>query len=139
MRIVLDTSVIVAAARSRLGASRRLVDEVDRSRFDLLLSPPLFLEYEDVLSRPEQMAIHGLSIVAIAQFLDRMAAKAIPVEFYYRLRPQLRDPDDDLVLETAVNGVADAIVTHNIRHFLPESLRFGIPVLTPKDMLGKRG
>ncbi len=101
----------------------------------MLLSQPLLTEYEDVLRRPDQMLVHGISFRGIDDFLNGLALRAIHVTFHYRIRPQLRDPNDELVLETAVNGIADAIVTHNVKDFLPETIRFGIPVLRPGDII----
>jgi putative PIN family toxin of toxin-antitoxin system len=138
VRLVLDTCVIVSAFRSREGASRRLLEAFDSGLFSLLISEPLFREYEDVLTRPEQMRVHGASILEIDEFLNNLVIRAIQVSFHYRLGPQLRDPDDEMVLETAVNGVADAIVTHNLGDFLPEAKRFGLPVLTPGHIIRVR-
>jgi putative PIN family toxin of toxin-antitoxin system len=138
VRLVLDTCVIVSAFRSRVGASRRLIEAHDSGLFSILLSQPLLLEYEAVLSRPEQMRAHGVPIEDISDFLDSLVSRAIRVTFHRRLRPQLRDPNDELVLETAVNGIADAIVTHNTSDFLPETSRFDIPVLTPGDIIRER-
>jgi putative PIN family toxin of toxin-antitoxin system len=138
VRLVLDTCVIVSAFRSRKGASRRLIDAFDANLFSILLSQPLLLEYEALLSRPEQIDVHGQSLQQISDFLDNLVARSIRVSFDRRLRPQLRDPNDEFVLETAVNGFADAIVTHNTKDFLPEIARFGIPVLTPGHMIRER-
>ncbi len=138
MRLVLDTSVIVSSFRSRSGASRALVEALDEGRFALLLSQPLFLEYESVLTRPEQMTVHGASSYEIDEFLNALSASSTQVSFHFRIRPQLRDPNDDMVLETAVNGIADGIVTHNVRDFLPQSKEFGISVWTPGHMMKMR-
>ena len=138
MRLVLDTCVIVSAFRSRNGASRRLIDAFDAGLFSVLLSQPLLLEYETVLSRPEQREVHGQSLQQISDFLDNLVARSIRVSFHRRLRPQLRDPNDEFVLETAVNGFADAIVTHNIKDFLPELAKFGFPILTPGHIIRER-
>jgi predicted nucleic acid-binding protein len=77
------------------------------------------------------MSEHRASLAEVDEFLAALASRATQVSLYYRIRPQLSDPNDEMVLETAVNGFADAIVTHNIKDFLPESLKFGIPVWTP--------
>jgi predicted nucleic acid-binding protein len=103
--------------------------------FELLLSVPLILEYEAALTRPEHLAACGLNRVAISHLLDDLAAVAEPVKIVFRWRSNLPDPDDDMVLETAVNGRADAIVTFNMRHFEPASRSFNRAVLLPRDAL----
>jgi len=135
MRFVLDTSVITAALRSQLGASSALLRLAYENRFLLLASPPLFLEYEDVLLRPEQRLAHGLSIQQVNGFLADLVTRIEPVEIHYQWRPQAHDPGDEMVLEAAINGRADALVTHNIRHFAPAALRFQLSVLTPQQAL----
>lgn len=67
--------------------------------------------------------------------LAALASAAEPVEIHFRWRPQLSDPSDELVLEAAVNGNVDALVTHNIRDFKRASKKFGLPVLTPRQYL----
>jgi predicted nucleic acid-binding protein len=101
----------------------------------ILATPPLFLEYEDVLLRPEQRLAHGLNVEQIRDFLMELAAALVPVEVHFQLRPQTADPGDEMVLEAAVNGHAHALVTHNIRHFTPAAHRFRLPVLTPQQAL----
>lgn len=100
----------------------------------MLASAPLFLEYEDVLLRPEQMQAHGWSADSIARLLRAMAQRLEPVEIHFQWRPQLPDPGDEIVLEAAVNGRADALVTHNRRHFRALEKLFGIPVLAPGEL-----
>ena len=126
MRLVLDTCVIVSAFRSLNGASRGLVDLFDLGRYEILLSTALLLEYEDVLSRPEHMRVHNFSISEIGEVLDTLSARAGHVSLYYDWKPQLRDANDELVLAVAINGSADAIVTHNTTDFLPAAPMFRI-------------
>lgn len=114
---VLDTDVVVAALRSDRGASRQLLLAALNRRFDLLLSVPLILEYEAVLTRPHHLAACGLNSAQVGRVLDDLAAVARPVRLAFRWRPRLPDPDDDMVLETAMNGAADGIVTFNQRDF----------------------
>jgi putative PIN family toxin of toxin-antitoxin system len=135
VRAVLDTDVLVAAFRSETGASRRiLVAALDR-RFELLISVPLMLEYEAVLSRPEHLKASAASEEEVAGVLDGMALVGKRVTFAFRWRPALPDPNDDMVLETAVNGQGHAIVTFNQRHFSPVAARFGCKVMRPGEFL----
>jgi putative PIN family toxin of toxin-antitoxin system len=136
LRVVLDTSIVVAALRSRSGASNALLRLVARRRIASLATPALFLEYEEVLMRPEQRTVHGLNRTQIEEVLAALAAAIEPVTVHVGWRPQLRDPADEMVLETAINGRADAIVTFNLRDFLPAT-RFGISVCRPRDILDK--
>lgn len=101
----------------------------------ILASPALFLEYEDVFMRPSQMLAHGLTANEIHRILLALAKLLEPVNIRFRWRPQLPDPADELVLDIAVNGRADALVTHNRKHFAPVERIFGIPVLTHGEML----
>lgn len=132
---MLDTSVIVAALRSRSGASNAVLEYVARGRLRPLVSTALFLEYEEVVKRPETRLATGMSEVEVGGFLAALASAAEAVEVNFRWRPQLSDPKDELVLETAVNGEADALVTHNLRDFEPATRLFGVRVLLPRDVL----
>ena len=133
IRVVLDTATIVHAFRSRRGASSRVLAAVARREAVALVSVPLFVEWEDVLKRPEHRLVHGLDLARIDQALADLAALIEPVRFHFLWRPQVRDPGDELVLETAVNGRADAIVTWNVRDLATPAERFGIIVVTPQD------
>lgn len=137
LRIVLDTAVLVAGLRSRNGPNNALLREVALGNLDVVCTPALFLEYEDVLKRPEQMAVHGLTVGQVDDFLNELSTLIIPVDIHFYWRPQLSDPDDEMVLEAAVNGHADAIVTNNIKDFARVSQKFNIQVLSPVEMLRK--
>jgi putative PIN family toxin of toxin-antitoxin system len=132
---VLDTDVLVAALRSDSGASRQLLLAALDHRFELLLSVPLMLEYESVLTRPEQPKACGLIAAEIERILDDLASIARPVRLAFRWRPQLSDPNDDMVLETAVNGNADAIITFNQRDFEVTNKGFQCAVILPGTAL----
>jgi putative PIN family toxin of toxin-antitoxin system len=134
-RIVLDTDVIVAALRSLSGGSNAVLMEVASGRLVTLVAPALFLEYEAVLKRPEQRLVHGLDAATIDQFLAAFAAASEAVEISFQWRPQLRDANDEMVLETALNGRADALVTHNVRDFASAAKGFGLRVLRPGELL----
>ena len=132
---VLDTDVLVAALRSKHGASRQLLLGALNGEFELLLSVPLILEYEAVLTRPEHLVASGLRKNEVERLLDDVAAVAIPVRLAFRWRPQLPDPDDDMVLETAVNGGANAIITFNQSDFGQAARSFHCAVTSPAEAL----
>jgi putative PIN family toxin of toxin-antitoxin system len=127
--------VLVAGLRSQLGASNQVLIAVAEQRIKPLVTTAVFLEYEAVLLRAEQRLATGLNEAEVAGFLGAMAAAAEAVEISFRWRPQLRDPADELMLEAAVNGQAEAIVTHNVTDFEPASARFGVRILTPAQVL----
>jgi putative PIN family toxin of toxin-antitoxin system len=134
-RVVLDSNIVVTALRSASGASNAVLREVARGRLTPLVTPALFLEYEAVLKRPEQRLAHGLGIEEIDQFLAALASACDPVDVSFRWRPQLSDPQDEMVLEAAVNGSADALVTHNVRDFVNGAARFGLRLMRPGELL----
>lgn len=127
--------MLVAGLRSQLGASSQVLIAVAERRIKPLVTTAVFLEYEAVLLRAEQRLATGLNEADVAGFLGAMAAAAEAVEISFRWRPQLRDPADELMLEAAVNGQAEAIVTHNVTDFDPASARFGVRILTPAQVL----
>jgi putative PIN family toxin of toxin-antitoxin system len=131
VRLILDTSILVVAIRSDAGASRRLLVAALERRFTLLASVPLMFEYQAVMTRPEHLEASGLSAGEVDALLDAVAAVAQPVRLAFLWRPAVRDPDDDMVLEAAVNGMADAIVTFNARDFREAAKSFGIKILAP--------
>jgi len=137
MRIVLDTSVVVAGLRTGLGTANAVLRLVAQRRVVPLATPPLFLEYEDVLKRPEHRLVHRLPLEAIDEFLAELAALIGPVEVHFQWRPQTPDPNDEMVLEAAINGRANAVVTYNIADFAVAAKRFKVSVLSPAELLKK--
>jgi len=132
---VLDTDVLVAAFRSDTGASRKVLEAARTRRFNLLLSVPLMLEYEAVLTRPEHLAASRATMEDVSAVLDELASVARRVELVIRTRPLLSDPNDEMVLETAINGRADAIVTFNDRDFRRVATRFRCSVVRPVEVV----
>ena len=132
-RVVLDTDVLVAAVRSDRGASRALLISALERRYPLLASVPLMLQYESVLTRPEHLTAAGISAGDVEVLFNAIALVVEPIRISYLWRPVLPDSGDDLVLETAVNGQADVVVTFNRRHFVPAVALFGLEILAPGD------
>jgi putative PIN family toxin of toxin-antitoxin system len=132
---VMDTDVLVSAFRSDAGASRQILEAARTRRFELLLSVPLMLEYESVLTRPENLAASGASREDVSAVLDELAAIGKQVELVIRTRPMLPDLNDEMVLETAINGSADAIITFNERDFKPVVAPFRCSVVRPREVV----
>lgn len=133
--LVLDTDVLVAAMRSRGGASWQLVNRALTKGFTLLLSIPLVLEYEAVLTREEHRRVPGLSVFEVIEVISSLASVAESVQIRFLWRPLLTDPTDDMVLETAVNGRADLLVTFNQEDFAAGAKTFALKIVRPSEAL----
>lgn len=133
MRVVLDTDVMVAALRSGRGASRQSLLAALNREIELLISVPLMLEYEAVLTRAEHLDASGLSQPEMNELLDALVSVAAPVFLRFIWRAMLKDPADEMVLETAVNGSASLLVTFNVRHFNTVAGESGIRVMRPRE------
>ena len=131
----MDTDVVVAALRSPRGASAALLEILDDGHGTLVLSVPLALESEAVCSLAEHRLASGLSEKQLWAFINGVIGMAEPVLIHFRWRPQLRDPGDEMVFETAINGHADAIVTFNSRDYGETPGIFGIELLLPGKAL----
>jgi predicted nucleic acid-binding protein len=128
VRLVLDTDAVVAAMRSPAGASAGIVRAVRQKQATLLLSVPLAMEYEAVCQQSDHRLAAGL---------DALIAMAEPVETHFLWRPQLRDPNNEMVLEAAVNGRAHALVTFNLRDFGKAPAQFGVEALLPREAIAR--
>jgi predicted nucleic acid-binding protein len=129
---VIDTNVLVAAVRSRRGASFEVLSRVGTGLFDVAVSVPLVLEYEDALLR--HVAATPLTESDIGDLLDYLCSVAARQEVFFLWRPCLRDVADDMIVEVAVAAGCDVVVTHNVRDFRGAE-RFGIRVITPAQFL----
>jgi putative PIN family toxin of toxin-antitoxin system len=139
MRIVLDTSVLYAGIRSSRGAARVILELLVERKLTAVLTPALFLEYEARLCGDPALHTLGLTDEDLVAFLDELAALCVRVRIDIRWRPVSPDPDDDMVIECAVNGSADIIITFNIRDLQQAYELFGITVLTPAEFLSQFG
>jgi putative PIN family toxin of toxin-antitoxin system len=135
MTIILDTNVLVAGLRSPSGASAEILRRVLLGKIHAAASVPLFMEYEAVLLRPAHLKSAQVSSKAVRNLLDVLAGAIVPVEVFYLWRPQLKDASDDMVLEAAVNGQVDVIVTFNTGDFLPGVEKFNLRLMKPGDYL----
>lgn len=136
-QVVIDTNVLLAALRSNRGASFRLLSLIGvDERWQLNLSVPLLLEYEDVLKRADA----GLALLPteIDDLLDFLCARGNRREIFYLWRPVLPDPKDDFVLELAVESSCDFIITFNVRDF-DGIAKFGLVAITPREFLRRLG
>ena len=131
----MDTDVVVAAMRSPAGASAEILRLARRGKVALVVTVSLAVEYESVCTKAEHRVAAGLSEQEVGIFLDALVALAEPVETHYLWRPQLRDPGDEMVLDAAVNGHADGLVTFNVRDFGTAPARFGIEVMVPREAI----
>ena len=132
---MLDTDVVVAAMRSPRGGSAELLRRIDAGEAVMLLIVALALEYEAICTLAEHRLASGLSASEAGIYVDGLVGLSEPVKAFFRWRPQLRDPGDELVLEAAVNGRADAIVTFNESHLREARRIFGIDVIRPAEAL----
>ncbi|MFP5284864.1 MAG: putative toxin-antitoxin system toxin component, PIN family [Thermoanaerobaculia bacterium] len=131
-RVVLDTNVVVAALRSRQGASFKLLSLLEEDRFEVAISVPLLLEYEEILTRQLSRGLYEQQ--DIDAFLDFFCHVAHRQNIFFLWRPDLPDPKDDMVLELAVAAVCEAIVTHDQRDFSGAE-RLGMRIDAPRDFL----
>lgn len=136
MRIVLDTNVLVAAARSSRGAAYAVVSQLPSPKFEIALSVPLYVEYQDVLTRPEMMKAQYTfdDAIGFTRYLSSIAHKQ---NIYFLWRPWLKDPKDDMVLEAAIASQSRYIVTHNLKDFVDKDVEetFGIYPVSPQQFL----
>src|SRR5687767_188383 len=130
--VVIDTNVIIAALRSRRGASNKLLSLVGTRKFEIHDSVALILEYEEVIQR--QRTILGLTEEEVSLFIDSLCSMAHHHKIYFLWRPFLTDVNDKLILELAVSANCEYILTHNVRDF-KGSEKFGIRAITPKEFL----
>ncbi|MBA3946116.1 MAG: putative toxin-antitoxin system toxin component, PIN family [Herpetosiphonaceae bacterium] len=135
MRIALDTDAFIAATRSATGASREILLMIERGEIEAVMTVPMLIEYEAVLKRPAHLAAAHLTVEQADNIIKTLAGVLVRVAVRFSWRPQLADANDEMILEAAVNGHADAIVTFNTRHYTEAAPHFGVAVLKPGELL----
>ena len=131
-RVILDTNVVLAALRSQAGASYRLLFTIGHPRWQAVITPAVMYEYEDLVRRPGNAP--GLSRQDITNILDLIYRESHRQLVWFSWRPLSSDPGDDAILEAAIVGGCDYVVSFNERH-LRAARKFGIEVLKPADLL----
>jgi predicted nucleic acid-binding protein len=126
---------LVSAVRSSNGAAAEIVRLMVLGKLTLLLDLKLVCEYRDVALRPQHIAASGKTLEDAEAVISLLEAIATPVLVVVKHRPLSKDRNDDMVIDVAINGHADVVVTNNVRDFEPAMERFGIPVLTPRNFL----
>ena len=133
LNIIIDTNILVSALRSDMGASYTLISKLPSPKFQFSISVPLYIEYQDVLTRKEHLT--GTStekeVLAFLRYLCKIANRQ---KIFYLWRPWLKDPKDDMVLELAVAAKSKYIITYNLKDF-SNIQKFGIEAITPKRFL----
>ena len=135
-RVVIDTNVIISGLRSRKGASFRILEMIGSSQFEITLSVPLALEYEEVAKRESEEL--GLTLADVDVLMEYWCGIAHLQDIHFLWRPVLRDIEDDHVLELAVEAGRALIVTHNVRGFAGSGA-FGITAIRPAELLRRMG
>lgn len=132
-QIVIDTNVVYAALRSDLGASYKLLTMMGDPRWEMNVSTALLLEYEEITKHAAP--IIGFTAQEVDDILDFLTTVSHHHPVHFLWRPQLHDPDDEFILELAVECDADFVISYNRRDLEEGCARFGIRVLTPKEFL----
>ncbi len=133
LRVVLDTNVLVSASRSRLGASFAIISSIPALEFKPCLSVALYAEWQDVLSRPENLP-SGLTENEALGFVRYLAGQCHLQEIHFLWRPFLPDANDDMVLELAWAAGCQYIITHNVKDFAG-SEQLGVTAMSPRQFL----
>ena len=134
MIITMDTNVLFSALYSNLGASHFILRLIIDEKVKLALSPQLYFEYYDVLSRKQNLKKLNLSIQDVENILDLLALLAKEHSIYFLLRPNLIDESDNMVCECAFAANSDYLITSNIKDFQGAQLKgFYFKIITPGD------
>lgn len=131
--IIIDINVLVSALKSDMGASYALISTLPSPKIQFSISVPLYIEYQDVLTRKEHLTGSSTEkeILVFLKYLCKIANRQ---KIFYLWRPWLKDPKDDMVLELAVAANSNYIVTYNLKDF-SNIQKFGIEAITPGKFL----
>lgn len=136
MLLTLDTNILFQALNSSSGASNWILKQVRKGNFQIALSVSVFEEYQAVLTREKSLESFGMEISDVKKFLRFIAFVCIPFKIYYRLRPNLKDENDNLFVELAVTSQSEFLVTSNIKDFKNSDLKFdNLKIIEPSEFV----
>lgn len=137
IQIVIDTNIFIASLYSRRGYAYALFSRINKDNFEINLSTPLILEYEDIAKR--MVTKLAISMQDIDVVIDYICSVSNQHKIFYLWRPFLKDPKDDMVLELAVAAKCSYIITYNKKDFKHVKSQFGISIVTPDEFLQEIG
>ena len=135
MKIVIDTSVWISALINKDSKARELLRLVFRAKLSAQMSEVLFREYEDVMQRKKIQDLTPLSLAEQNELFEAYLSTCQWNEIYYMWRPNLKDENDNFVVELAVASGAEAIITYNVKDFKGAELIFKHKIITPEDFI----
>ncbi|MBN1351473.1 putative toxin-antitoxin system toxin component, PIN family [candidate division KSB1 bacterium] len=136
MLLTLDTNILYQALKSKTGASHFISQQARNRRIQIALSVPVFIEYQDVLTRDLSLKDFELQLNDVKKFLRFIAYIGKPFEIYFLLRPNLKDEKDNKIVELAITSRSDYLITSNIRDFKTAELKFDeLNVITPGEFV----
>ena len=136
VKIVVDTNVFIGAILSSQGLNRELIRRCLLGEYQPIMSNALYLEYEAVMNRQDIIDQCQLQQNVIDELLDGFLSVSKWVNIYYSWRPNLRDEGDNHVLELAIAGNAQILVTNNLRDFRGSELTFPqLQILSPYQII----
>lgn len=136
MLLTLDTNILYQALMSKTGASYFILQQVRNRKIQIALSAPVFLEYQDVLTREKSLKDFELQLNDVEKFLRFIAYIGKPFKIYFLFRPNLKDEKDNKIVELAVTSQSDYLITSNIRDFKNAELKFAqLKIITPGEFV----
>ena len=135
MKIVIDTSVWISALITKESQARELLRLVFYAKLFPQISEALFREYEEVMKRKKIQSLTPLSQEEQNELFEAYLSRCKWNEIYYMWRPNLKDENDNFVVELAVASGAEAIITYNVKDFKNAELIFKHKIMTPEDFI----
>jgi putative PIN family toxin of toxin-antitoxin system len=135
MKVVIDTSVWISALIKKESGARELLKLVFQDKISPQISEPLFREYESVMKRKKVQTLTVLTNDEQYELLSAFLSKCHWNEIYYTWRPNLKDEDDNFLVELAVASNSKAIITYNLKDFKNAELVFNHTITIPENFI----